>query len=104
MILVFVDSCVDLCLKAEFKLILEYHLDIMPQRRHLTNNERRRALGCLQAGQTQRQVAAQFNVSQSVIGRLWQVYLDTGDVQRRPGQGRPRVTTDAQDRRLSLMA
>jgi len=76
----------------------------MPQRRHLTNNERQRALGGLLAGQTQRHVAAEFNVSQSVIGRLWQLYLDTGDVLRRPGQGRSRVTTDAQDRRLSLMA
>ena len=76
----------------------------MPQRRHLTQNARQRALGYLLAGQTQRQVATEFNVNQSVIGRLWQLHLDTGDVQRRPGQGRLRVTTDAQDRRLSLMA
>ena len=76
----------------------------MPQRRHLTQNERQRALGYLLAGQTQRQVATEFNVNQSVIGRLWHLYLDTGDVQRRPSQGRLRVTTDAQDRRLSLMA
>ena len=76
----------------------------MPQRRHLTQNERQRALGYLLAGQTQRQVATEFNVNQSDIGRLWQLYLDTEDVQRRPGQCRLRVTTDAQDRRLSLMA
>ena len=75
----------------------------MPQRRHLSQNERQRALGYLLAGQTQRHVAAEFNVSQSVIGRLWQLYLDTGDVQRRQGQGRLRVTTEAQDRRLCLM-
>ena len=76
----------------------------MPQRRHLTENERQRALGYLLAGRTQRQVAKELNVNQSVIGRLWQLYLDTGDVQRRPGQGRLRVTTDAQDGHLSLMA
>ena len=76
----------------------------MPQRRHLSQNERQRALGYLLAGQTQRHVAAEFNVSQSVISRLWQLYLDTGDVQRRQGQGRLRVTTEAQDRRLCLMA
>ena len=52
----------------------------------------------------QRQVATNFNVNQGVIGRLWQLYLDTGNVQRRPGQGRLRATNDAQDRRLSLMA
>ena len=76
----------------------------MPQRRHLTQNERQGALGYLLAGQTQRQVATEFNVNQSVISRLWQLYLDTGDVQRRPGQGHLRVTTNAQDRRLTLMA
>ena len=76
----------------------------MPQRCHLTQNERQRAIGYLLAGQTQRKVATEFNVNQSVIRRLWQLYLDTGDVQRRPGQGRLRVITDARDRRLSLMA
>ena len=70
----------------------------------MTQNERQRALGYLLAGQTQRQVATEFNVNQSVIGRLWQLYLATGDVQRRPDQGRMRVTTDAQDQRLTLMA
>ena len=76
----------------------------MPVRRHLTNDERQCALGQLLAGRTHRNVAAQLNVSHSVIDRLWMLYLDTGDVQRRPGQGRPRVTTAAQDRQLSLAA
>lgn len=76
----------------------------MPPRRHLTSNERQRALGYLLAGQRQRHVAAQFNVSQSVIGRLWLLYQQTGDVNRRPGQGRKRATTAAQDRYLTLSA
>ena len=69
----------------------------MPQRGHLPQNEQHRALGYLLAGQTQRHVAAEFNVNQSVIGRLWQLYLDTGNVQQRQGQGRLRVKTKAQD-------
>lgn len=76
----------------------------MPPRRHLDNNDRQRALGHLLAGQSQRHVAAQFNVSRNAIGNLWRLYLDTGDVQRRPGQGRPRVTTEAQDRQITLGA
>lgn len=76
----------------------------MPFRRHLNENERQRALGFLLAGRPQRYVAAQLNVRQSVIGRLWQLYQETGDVQRRPGQGRPRKTTAAQDRQLTLLA
>ena len=76
----------------------------MPPRRHLSEQQRQRAIGLLMAGQSQRHVAVQFNVSQSVIGRLWQRYLQTHDVHRRPGQGRPRKTTAAQDRRLSTLA
>lgn len=76
----------------------------MPVRRHLSNTERQRALGQLLVGQTHRDVAARFNVSHSVIDRLWILYLNTGDVQHRPGQGRPRVTTAAQDRQLTLAA
>jgi hypothetical protein len=40
-------------------------------RRHLTVNEASQAVGMLQAGQVQRAVAGHFNVSQSVISRLW---------------------------------
>ena len=39
----------------------------MPVRQHLNNNERQRALGQLLAGQSHRNVAAQLNVSHSVI-------------------------------------
>jgi hypothetical protein len=40
-------------------------------RRHLTGNEAAQAVGMLQARQVQRAVAGHFNVSQSVISRLW---------------------------------
>jgi hypothetical protein len=40
-------------------------------RRHLTGNEAAQAVGMLQADQVQRAVAGHFNVSQSVISRLW---------------------------------
>ena len=78
----------ELCFNAKEEQKQELYSKIMPQRRHLTQNEQQRALGYLLAGQTQRQVATEFKVNQSVIGRLWQLYLDTGDVHRIPGQGR----------------
>jgi hypothetical protein len=40
-------------------------------RRHLTGQEASRTIGFLQTGLSQRQVGAQFNVSHTVIGRLW---------------------------------
>ena len=73
-------------------------------RRHLTVEEASRAICFLQTGLSQRQVGAQFNVSHTVIGRLWTRYQQTNSVQRRPKSGRPKSTTAHQDRRIALLA
>jgi transposase len=73
-------------------------------RRHLTSNEAAQAVGMILAGQVQRAVAGHFNVSQSVISRLWNRFQHTGNVAERPRSGRPRKTTVRQDRYLSNMA
>lgn len=73
-------------------------------RRHLPKPEVDRAVGLLQAGCSQRRVATELGVSQSVVGRLWHRYLETGSSARRPQSGRPRATTERQDRSLVLMA
>ena len=44
----------------------------------------------LQAGATQRYAAAQFGVTQSVVQRIWQHFLDTGSVEEGLKSGRPR--------------
>ena len=56
------------------------------------------------AGQTQRYVGRQFNVSHTVVGRVWQRYLDPGSVDERSRRGRPRKTTDRDDRYIVNMA
>ena len=58
----------------------------------------------LLSGQTQRYVGRQFNVSHTVVGCVWQRYLDTGSVEERAGRGRPRKTTDRDDRYIVNMA
>jgi transposase len=73
-------------------------------RRHLTVEEASRAICFLQTGLSQRQVGAQFNVSHTVIGRLWTRYQQTNSVQRRPKSGRPKSTTAHQDRRIAFLA
>jgi len=73
-------------------------------RRHLTAVEAGQAVGMLQAGQVQRTVAGHFNVSQSVISRLWNRFQQTGNVSERARSGRPRSTTVRQDRYMSNMA
>ena len=59
----------------------------------LTENERWRAIGLLQNGSIRPSVARQFNVSQSVISRLWNCYQQTENVTGLPHSGCPHSTT-----------
>ena len=51
----------------------------------------------LQDGSIQLNVARLFNVSQSVISRLWNHHQQTGNVTDLPRGGRRRSTTPRQD-------
>ena len=73
-------------------------------RRQLSIQDRGRAIGWLHDGQTQRTVAQHLNVSQGIIGRLWQRFRTTNAVQNRPRSGRPRSTTAREDRFLMITA
>ena len=68
----------------------------------LSSVDRARAIGHVDAGWNQRDVAVLFGVSQSTISKLRLRYRDTHDVQDRPRSGRPRVTTDRVDRSIRL--
>lgn len=72
-------------------------------RRHLTREEMLRAVGMLEAGLTQREIAVAVNTQPSVVCRLWARYRATGDVAERH-RGRYRVTTQRQDRFLQNAA
>ncbi|GFS92724.1 transposable element Tcb2 transposase [Trichonephila clavipes] len=74
----------------------------MSQRSHLTDSEAWRVVGRLEGGQTQAEVAQAIGVSQSVISRIWNRFLETGSADRRPGQGRRRATTPNEDRYLTV--
>ena len=70
----------------------------------LSNVDRGLALGQLQAGRTQLEVAAGFGVSQNKISRLQRRYGETRNVADRPRSGRPRVTTPKTDRGIRFVA
>ncbi|GFX17669.1 transposable element Tcb2 transposase [Trichonephila clavipes] len=76
----------------------------MSQRSHLTHSEAWRVVGRLEGDQTQAKVAQAIAVSQSVISRIWNRFLETGSAGRRPGQGRRWATTPNEDRYLVLTA
>lgn len=84
-----------------FNVFLNYYYD-MP--RHLTPIEVSRAIGMLDGGMRQSDVAVHFNISQSVVSRLLKRFRETGSESRRPGQGRKRKTTRAQDHFIALSA
>lgn len=73
-------------------------------RRKLTDSERNQVIGMIRAGRNQIEVAAEFDVSQSVISRLFSRYTETGSVSERPRSGRPRKTNAAQDRYIGISA
>ncbi|GFX56101.1 transposable element Tcb2 transposase [Trichonephila clavipes] len=76
----------------------------MSQRSHLTDSEAWRVVGSIEGCQTQAEVAQAIGVSQSVISRIWNRFLETESAGRRPGQGRRRATTPNEDRLLVLTA
>lgn len=76
----------------------------MASRQHLSIFLKGRAIGRMEAGQTQAEVSRIMNIPTSVVSRLWRQFQTTGDVSRRPVQGRPRVTTEHDDRYLGLTA
>ncbi|GFW24563.1 transposable element Tcb2 transposase [Trichonephila clavipes] len=72
------------------------------QRSHLTDSETWRVVGRLEGGQSQAEVAQAIGVSQGVISRIWNRFLEAESAGRRPGQGRRRATTSNEDRYLVL--
>ena len=69
----------------------------------LSQLHRGRAIALILQGRSQRDVAQQFGVHESTISRLVQRLRATGRLTDRPRSGRPRVTTQRQDRRIRLV-
>ena len=74
----------------------------MPRRyRKMSNLDRARALGQLQAGQSSRRVAMAFNTSRQSIDRIRQRFAASGDVKDLPRSGRTRATNRAEDQLIT---
>ena len=68
----------------------------------LTENERLRIIGMLEAGMTQNDIAQRFNVHRNTIQSLARRYRQYGTTRDRPRSGRPRVTSHQQDNYIRL--
>ena len=73
-------------------------------RRFLEEVEVAQAVALLESWYTQRIVAERFDVSRSVVARLWRRYQETGEFTRREGQGRHRMPSQREDQYLRNLA
>jgi transposase len=69
----------------------------------LLQNGRERAVGMVQAGMTHQAVVDHFNVSRITISRLMIRLRQTDRTNEITRNGRPRVTSQRQDRHLHLI-
>ena len=67
-------------------------------RQFLEEVEVAQAVVLLESGYTQRTVVERFDVSRSVVARLWARYQETDESTTREGQGRHRMTSQREDR------
>ncbi|GBO21646.1 hypothetical protein AVEN_201798-1 [Araneus ventricosus] len=61
-------------------------------------------VGRLEAGQSQVQICRNFNLTPSVVCKLWKQFQDTGSIERKPGEGCPKATMAKEDHYLSIIA
>lgn len=60
-------------------------------------------MGTFKSRQTQRSVADTIGIRRSISTRLWNRFLDTRNVIRQPGQARPFVALDTDNRYILLI-
>ncbi|GFT12867.1 transposable element Tcb1 transposase [Trichonephila clavipes] len=76
----------------------------MSSRHHIDDFMRGRIIGKIEEGRKITEIAREFDIAHSVLSRLWKSFKTTGMCSRRPGGGRVRSTTPAEDRYIVLSA
>ena len=94
-------SCYSFCIfLCKIWIVFYFLKSVYGKYAHSQVGDMERIIGMLLAGQTQRHDGRVFNVSHTVVGRLWQRCLDAASVVERAGRGRPRKTTRDRDGRF----
>ncbi|GFV40655.1 uncharacterized protein TNCV_2117311 [Trichonephila clavipes] len=76
----------------------------MSSRHHIDDFMRGRTIGKIEEGRTITDVARVFDITHSVVSRLWKSFKTNGMCSRRYAGGRVRSTTPAEDRYIVLSA
>ncbi|UYV83554.1 hypothetical protein LAZ67_23001451, partial [Cordylochernes scorpioides] len=72
--------------------------------KHMSEFETGHAVGLKEAGWSNRLIARHLCQSDAAIRRCWQKWVNNGKMQRQDGSGRPRATTEWEDRAIVRMA
>ncbi|UYV76819.1 hypothetical protein LAZ67_14002099 [Cordylochernes scorpioides] len=76
----------------------------MSLRKILADDLKWRAVGRMEAGQSQVEVAKWLNVNKSVVSKIRKQFIETGTIKRKEGSGRKRKTATSEDRYLVVTA
>ncbi|UYV84314.1 hypothetical protein LAZ67_X001824 [Cordylochernes scorpioides] len=76
----------------------------MSLRNILADDLKWRAVGRMEAGQSQVEVAKWLNVNKSVVSKIWKQFIETGTIKRKEGSGRKGKTATSEDRYLVVTA
>ncbi|UYV77443.1 hypothetical protein LAZ67_15001039 [Cordylochernes scorpioides] len=76
----------------------------MSLRKILADDLKWRAVGRMETGQSQVEVAKWLNVNKSVVIKIWKQFIETGTIKRKEGSGRKRKTATSEDRYLVVTA
>ncbi|UYV80358.1 hypothetical protein LAZ67_18002655, partial [Cordylochernes scorpioides] len=76
----------------------------MSLRKILADDLKWRAVGRMEAGQSQVEVAKWLNVNKSVVSKIWKQFIETGTIKRKEGSGRKIKTATSEDRYLVVTA
>ncbi|UYV65651.1 hypothetical protein LAZ67_3004955 [Cordylochernes scorpioides] len=77
---------------------------IRSSRKILADDLKWRAVGRMEAGQSQVEVAKWLNVNKSVVSKIWKQFIETGTIKRKEGSGIKRKTATSEDRYLVVTA
>ncbi|UYV67797.1 hypothetical protein LAZ67_5002100 [Cordylochernes scorpioides] len=77
---------------------------IISLRNILADDLKWRAVGRMEAGQSQVEVAKWLNVNKSVVRKIWKQFFETGTIKRKEGSGRKRKTDTSENRYLVVTA
>lgn len=73
----------------------------MVRKQHISEDARMAIIRAKQNGRSNRDIASEFHIDQRTVGRIYARFQKTQNVIRKPGSGRPRKSSERQERAIT---